>query len=238
MSNALVQLDNARKMLAEARTFDDVKKIRDVAEAAKVYAKAARMGRDSQNYAAEISLVASRKAGSLLRTLKRAKPKAQGGRVRNSEYWKTLKESETPYRTAQLWQRLSEVPEDTLKSYVAAVRKTDKGEISAAGLMRASRPKKSKGTNPYSVHITVPLKKAEYRALLTWARACYLPTEFLKCEQHFIRAAVAEIFRQTGMGNPIYEMETIRTALAKWLNSPGATGDLEVEPEPETALSR
>ena len=53
--NALVKLDKARSALAESRTLSEVKKIRDVAEAAKTYAKAAHLSRDSQNYAAEIN---------------------------------------------------------------------------------------------------------------------------------------------------------------------------------------
>src|ERR1700731_1169442 len=59
---ALGNLDRARLALMEARTLPDVKKIRDIAEAARVYAKAAHLSRESQNYAAEIALLASRKA--------------------------------------------------------------------------------------------------------------------------------------------------------------------------------
>ena len=61
--NALASLDRARVALMEARTLPEVKKIRDIAEAARVYAKAAHLGRESQNYAAEIALLASHKRG-------------------------------------------------------------------------------------------------------------------------------------------------------------------------------
>lgn len=71
----LAQLDRARQMLAESRTLSDVKKIRDIAEAAKVYAKAAHLGRESQNYAAEIALLAARPVAS----------NASGGRCAGAE---------------------------------------------------------------------------------------------------------------------------------------------------------
>lgn len=114
-SSQLANLDRARQMLAESRTLPEVKKIRDIAEAAKVYAKAAHLGRESQNYAAEIALLASRKAGEILKQLERDTPKQAGAKkgaasvAGASEYAKTLKETNTPERTAQYWQKLASV---------------------------------------------------------------------------------------------------------------------------------
>src|SRR5260370_25502905 len=133
MTKALAKFENARRELAEAGTLKDVKKIRDAAEAVKPYVKAARAGRESQLYAAEISLLASHKAGGILKELPRAKPKAKGGRVRDSEYERTLKELEVPYRTAQHWQKLARIPEDRGKRDIHWVRKTDTAEITVAG---------------------------------------------------------------------------------------------------------
>jgi site-specific DNA-methyltransferase (adenine-specific) len=63
-------------MLAEARTLEDIRTIRDMAEAARAYATAARLGSEAINHAAEIKLLAERKAGELLRDM----PKDRGGR--------------------------------------------------------------------------------------------------------------------------------------------------------------
>src|SRR5258706_15771740 len=98
--NALANLDRARTMLAKARTLVEVKKIHDVAEAARTYAKAAHLGRDVQQRAAEVALMAAHKAGAILKKLPRAKPKAKGGREPDSDYDRTLKETKTPARTA------------------------------------------------------------------------------------------------------------------------------------------
>jgi len=142
-STALAQLDKARQMLAESRTLPDVKKIRDIAEAAKVYAKAANLGREAQNYAAEISILAACKAGEILKQL----AKSKGGEQTHStaakpagvsEYAKTLEDTGTAERTAQYWQKLSEVPEESRSSYFTRVQKTDNGEITVAGLLRAA----------------------------------------------------------------------------------------------------
>ncbi len=66
-TNALANLDRARSMLAEARTLGEVKKIRDMAEAARTYAKGAHLGRDAQYHAPEIALLAAHKAGAILK---------------------------------------------------------------------------------------------------------------------------------------------------------------------------
>jgi hypothetical protein len=62
----LVRLETARRLLAEVRGVDDARAIRDVAEAARIYARQARLGLEAQNDAAEIKLRAERKLGELL----------------------------------------------------------------------------------------------------------------------------------------------------------------------------
>jgi hypothetical protein len=139
--SALAKLDRARQALAEARTLADVKKIRDIAEAARVYAKAAHMGREAQNYAGEVKLLAERKAGDLLGQLNRGKtgPKLPATVAGNSEYSQTLIDTKTPERTAQYWQKVAQVPEKAVHDYITTVHKTDKAEITTAGLLRECR---------------------------------------------------------------------------------------------------
>ena len=49
----LARLDLARRLLAETRSVDEVRSIHDFAEAARLYARQARLGLDAENDAAE-----------------------------------------------------------------------------------------------------------------------------------------------------------------------------------------
>ena len=52
-SRELAVLDQATRMLDEAKSLEEIKSIRDNAEAARNYAKAAKLGLEFQNCAAE-----------------------------------------------------------------------------------------------------------------------------------------------------------------------------------------
>jgi hypothetical protein len=169
--NALAQLDKARQMLAESRTLPEVKKIRNMAEAAKMYAKAAKLGRESQNFAAEIAVLAARKAGTILASLKRAEPKPQGGRVRESEYNQTLAATETSERTAQRWQELAAVPDATVAAYVQDAKINSDVDITAAGLLkRAKQNDRSTKCKPLIAPEVAEITVAQMTAKLTLMR--------------------------------------------------------------------
>jgi len=70
----LQKLSQAEKWLAEAKSLDDLKQIHDVALAAEAYAKAHRLGIESENHAREIKFLAARRIGELV-------PAEQGKRV-------------------------------------------------------------------------------------------------------------------------------------------------------------
>ena len=108
--NALVKLEGAVRTLAEAKTLDEVKHIHDIAQAAAEYARAAKLGLEAQNYAAEIKLRAERKAGEMLAGLERATPYPGSSTISNvgngSDYRAVLEETDTPYQTANRWQKI------------------------------------------------------------------------------------------------------------------------------------
>jgi hypothetical protein len=159
----LATLERALQMLAECRSLPEVKKIRDIAEAAKVYAKAAHLGQDAQNYAAEIALFAERKAGDMFAELERAKPKPTGGRVRKSEakseYAITLEESKTSEREAQRWQEIAKIPEKTFNDYIQQ-SKALKTEISRVGLSKTAKKAAHRECPAPIVHPVKPLVSA------------------------------------------------------------------------------
>ena len=59
-------LCNAKSLLHEANSLDEIKSVRDKAEAARTYARAAKLGLELQNQAAEVKLRAERNAGIFL----------------------------------------------------------------------------------------------------------------------------------------------------------------------------
>jgi len=68
---ALIHFDRARQELALASTVDEVKQIRDQAEAIRQYIKQQKGSFEMQNQAAEIKLRAERRAGEMLREIPR-----------------------------------------------------------------------------------------------------------------------------------------------------------------------
>jgi hypothetical protein len=137
-------LAHAQTELAQANTVDEVKNVRDKAEAARKYAQCAQLGLETQNQCAEIKLRAERKAGNLL-----AKLRLHPGRP------KKKKKSHDATILASLcinksqssrWQAEAAVPEDVFQKYLAIAKECGK-EVTAQGLLRlAQRHKESRKT--------------------------------------------------------------------------------------------
>ena len=141
-TEVLAKLDHAEAMLAESCTLSEVKKIRDIAAAARVYFKAAHLGHEAQNYAAEIADLASCKAGEILMQLEKT-PKESAATVSgDSEYRQALNDTGTSERTAQRWQERAKVPEPVVQQYKEATRKAG-GEITVSGLLQFSKLRSS-----------------------------------------------------------------------------------------------
>jgi N6-adenosine-specific RNA methylase IME4 len=144
--DALAKLDRATQMLAEARDLDDVKHIMDIAEAARTYARAARLGLDAQNHAAEICLMAKRRAGEFLAQLEKDK----GGRpVKNSFSGETVSQFAeavdaagiTPVEASR-FQLIASLPEDKFAEVVNEAKQSGK-ELTSSLVMKAARAEKN-----------------------------------------------------------------------------------------------
>jgi N6-adenosine-specific RNA methylase IME4 len=144
--NELAKLDKATQMLAEAKTLDEVKNIIDIAEAARVYARAAKLGLEAYNHAAEVKARAERKAGEFLAQLERGK----GGRPNNSlqdvnslsEYKEVLDENGIGYVSAHRWQQVAEMPEPVFEKHLEEMR----GErpITTSGILKEIQAERNK----------------------------------------------------------------------------------------------
>ncbi len=138
MTDALATLSQATTMLAAARTLPEVKGILDLAEAARTYARAAKLGMEATNHAAEIKLRAERKAGEILAQLKRSK----GGDSRSfqagtsvSEYTAVLSDSDIAPTTAHRWQTVATIPEPVFEAHIATTIAAAE-ELTTAGVLR------------------------------------------------------------------------------------------------------
>ncbi len=142
-ANALAKLDHATQLLSEAKTLNEVKNIMDIAEAARVYARAAKLGIEAANHASEVKLRAERKAGDLLKQLERGQGNGnqftasfQDGIKQLSEYREVLDEQEIPTTTAHRWQTIAAIPEEKFEQHIAEVIGTH-GELTTAGLLKS-----------------------------------------------------------------------------------------------------
>lgn len=134
----LAKLERAAQLLAEVRTIDDAKKVADIATAAEVYARRAKLGLESQNIAAEIRLGAERIAGEMLAKLQRGtggRPKTGDSVSRVSHYAAALKKADVTAKEAQRYQQVAAVPKRELDGWVAGKKKAGE-EISRGALLR------------------------------------------------------------------------------------------------------
>ena len=140
--DALAKLSAATYALAEAKTLEDVKQIMDIAEAARTYARAAKLGLEAANHAAEVKLRAERKAGELLQQLERA-PHDRGNQhvaasqsvTQPSQYAEVLSDNDINRMTAHRWQTVATVPDEIFEEHVVTVQQEQR-ELTSAGLLR------------------------------------------------------------------------------------------------------
>lgn len=122
-ANPLAKLDQAKAYLAECRSLPEIKKIRDIAAAAKVYARAQRLGTETGNYAWEIQIQAERRACEFVEDTERTR----GARTdltlghdaaKLSEYERVLRLLGTDRKEVSRWRVVAEIPATMLPRYV------------------------------------------------------------------------------------------------------------------------
>jgi hypothetical protein len=192
----LAVLDHASRILAEAKSLDEIKTIRDRAEAARTYVKAARLGLELQNRAAEVKLRAERKAGKLLASLG-----LRGGDRRSKRRHAALKLEELGISRDQSrrWQRVAAVPENEFKQFLESANLLGQ-EVTSAALLRIGR--KAGGLHPCqepnplkrngSMNTFEPGQSSSGELVTELANHCRLLTDVLRpvyqgCEGEFLR---------------------------------------------------
>lgn len=141
----LVYFNNAKKSLALATKVDEVKDIRDKAEALRLYAKQSGETLEMQNQCAEIKLRAERRAGEILREQeKNNQREKRGGDRKSKSHDATLisppKLSDLGVTKSQSsrWQESADVPEDVFEKHIAEV-KDRKHELTSTGVNKLAK---------------------------------------------------------------------------------------------------
>ncbi len=138
----IILLSSAQRALAEAKTVDEVKDLRDKAVAVKAYAKKARLGKDLVVDASIIRLRAERKLGELLREVELAD--SAPGNQYTGPIETDAKSDAGPVSLAELGisrsdssrsQRVATLPEDEFERYIAE-NTNQQREPTIAGALR------------------------------------------------------------------------------------------------------
>lgn len=136
----LIHFDTAKRELALANSIDEVKLIRDQAEAIRQYIRQQKGSFSMQNQAAEIKIRAERRVGEMLK---------EPGREKPGEYKKLHDETFSPKPSLEdlgitkiqshRWQLEAEIPETQFEEYIAETKAKAEELTSRAALSIALR---------------------------------------------------------------------------------------------------
>lgn len=166
--NQLVRYEQARYALAEAHRVDEVKDIRDKAEAMAAYA---RQAKDTEliQYATEIKVRAERRCGELLSTTE----KRNGGHAMKArsddttEVPQTLADMGITKDQSSRYQSLASMSDEHFETAVATAKATA-GEVTTAFMLREAKKSKPVGKpkkGPKAEAIREELKAASERGV-------------------------------------------------------------------------
>lgn len=142
MTTELVHFSQARAALAKATKVDEVKQIRDKAEALRAYLKQAGESLEMQNQCGEIKLRAERRGGELLSET----DKHKGGRPSKTSNTMlpvstpTLEDLGIDKMESSRMQKIAAIPEKVFEQHIKEVQE-NREELTTAGLLRVAAGK-------------------------------------------------------------------------------------------------
>jgi hypothetical protein len=166
-------VEQARDLLAKARTVDEAKSIRDKAKAIAVYQRSQGAAIQAQHDAAEIALWAERRMGQILGAMALDRGTAGAGRPRlggaNVEPPKSdapkLEDLGVTKKDSFRAQRLAAVPEPELQQYVNEKRASGK-PVTRSGAIALANVRPLREPEPFHILIAVgELKEAVLRVV-------------------------------------------------------------------------
>lgn len=133
----LACLEEARRLIAECMSFDDLLKIRDHSESVRSYLRMIDSSLEAQNDAAEIKVRAERRIGEMLAEMPRREP----GRTFNSDTMSPLPRLEDlgiTKKQSSRWQAVASIDEQDFENQISELRSSEK-EITTASFLRLAK---------------------------------------------------------------------------------------------------
>lgn len=211
--NSLVHFDTAKRELVLATTIDEVKNIRDKAEALRAYAKQAGESLEMQNMIAEIKIRAERKAGELLKEI----PKETGKRVDLTSSVDSTKLQSVGISRNQSsdWQKIADIPEDKFEKHIAEM-KDSKEELTTASVIKLAKETKREEIKEQAKEAE-PIK-GKYRIIYAdppWAYGNTMPEYFGEQADHYPVMSIKELSELQ-----IQDITEDNAVLFLWVTSP------------------
>ena len=211
----LVQLQKAYVLLEQAKTVDDIRQVRDMAEAVRHYAKVSSQGLDVINEASRVKLLAERKGGQLLKEMRdQGQLRVRGGDQHAKSHDGTLlslSDLGLSKNQSSRWQRLDDLEPAVIEDYFVA--QMDAGrEITQSDLLRLWQQLQQ--------HVPVktpPLPDGTYSVLL-----CDPPWQYehVKTRSRSIERRYATMETADICALPIAELAADDAVLFLWATAP------------------
>jgi hypothetical protein len=162
----LANMEDAVRLLAGCRDLDEVRQIRDLAEAARLYARAVDLGKEAANNATEIKIRAECRAGEILDEMPKQGP-GEYKRLQPATVCPSYEDLGIEKTQAHRWQQMSRVPEMRREAYIEQTKSAGR-DLSSAGVYNlAVREAKASNGWPSPVPRPVSVFDSDQQALST-----------------------------------------------------------------------
>lgn len=138
----LIHFEQARLALERAVSVDEVRAIRDKAEAARVYARQIGLSLEMQNQCAEIKLRAERRVGELLGSTPRQRP-GEYQRSHDATVAASLANLGINKSQSARWQALARLPEGEFEGFIDSTKVRHR-ELTTAAALKLARQREAR----------------------------------------------------------------------------------------------
>jgi hypothetical protein len=173
--DSLALIDSARVALEQARTLADIGAVMEIAERARRYASAAKLGQEAVNHAARLRVDAERKAGEvLLETPKHPAGRPSVNRSNDvTDLPPKLSELGINKQQSSAWQAMARMPDMAYRRHIEEKVKADKPITTEAIVKEARKIAQTQGDamleqlpDPGDAHRRAKIKRAYSSAVL------------------------------------------------------------------------